>query len=240
MKFKGSLEELKSAIDAISFLGDWTAESGGKFCFRSKTGAVLNWWSSTGTITCQGDKDDSQRLDSLLESQLNGGNPMPKPNVTLKSRIFVVHGHDTTAREQLELVLHRLGLEPFILMNSSGGTKTIIEALEQHIGKNAESDVGIVLVTPDDMGYSKRDGEKEVKARARQNVILEMGMLFASLTRQRCVLLVKGYVELPSDAQGVIYIPFNDHVKETVPKLSERLQQNGITITAEQISKASM
>ena len=117
---------------------------------------------------------------------------------------------------------------------------TIIEALEQQIGKNAQSDFGIILMTPDDMGYAKKDGEKEAKARARQNVILEMGMLLASLTRSRCAVLVKGFVDQPSDTQGIIYFHFNDHVKEVVPKLCERLQANGIPISAEQISKASM
>ena len=38
-----------------------------------------------------------------------------------KPKAFVVHGHDIVAREQLELVLHRLGLEPFVLANSGGG-----------------------------------------------------------------------------------------------------------------------
>lgn len=116
---------------------------------------------------------------------------------------------------------------------------TIIESFESEIGKNARSDFGIVLMTPDDKGYAVRDGDKEIKPRARQNVILEMGMLLASLTRERVAILVKGYVDQPSDAQGIIYIPFNTHVKETVPKLSDRLNSCGITLTAEQISRAT-
>jgi predicted nucleotide-binding protein len=51
-------------------------------------------------------------------------------------QIFIVHGHDTEARDQLELALHRLGLEPFVLMNSTSEGKTIIEALEGRIGKD--------------------------------------------------------------------------------------------------------
>jgi predicted nucleotide-binding protein len=70
-------------------------------------------------------------------------------------------------------------------------------------------------------------------------VILEMGMLLSSLTRANVAILVKGYVELPSDAAGIIYLHFNDHVKEVVPKLAERLQLSGIALTPEQISRAS-
>ena len=55
--------------------------------------------------------------------------------------------------EQLELVLRRLGLDPYILQNNDGGSKTLIEALEQQIYKAAT--FGIVLLTPDDFGYPK-------------------------------------------------------------------------------------
>jgi predicted nucleotide-binding protein len=56
---------------------------------------------------------------------------------------------------------------------------TIIESLEKKIGKQGEARFGIVLLTPDDVGYAKRDGEKEANARPRQNVVLEMGMLLS-------------------------------------------------------------
>jgi Predicted nucleotide-binding protein containing TIR-like domain len=115
-------------------------------------------------------------------------------------------------------------------MNTAGGGMMIIESLERKIGKAGESRFGIVLLIPDDVGYAKRDGEKEAKPRARQNVIMEMGMLLSSLARERVAILVKGFVELPSDAAGIIYLHFNGHVKEVVPKLAERLQAYGIPL----------
>jgi len=51
------------------------------------------------------------------------------------SQIFVVHGRDHDSRDQLELVLRRLGLEPFILQVTGGGGDTLIESLERMIGK---------------------------------------------------------------------------------------------------------
>jgi predicted nucleotide-binding protein with TIR-like domain len=38
-------------------------------------------------------------------------------------KIFVVHGHDREALDQLELVLRRFGLEPFILQNAANARK---------------------------------------------------------------------------------------------------------------------
>jgi predicted nucleotide-binding protein len=154
-----------------------------------------------------------------------------------KSTIFVVHGRDNESRDQLELILRRLGLEPFVLQITGGGGDTLIQALERMIGKTAQSSLGIVLATPDDVGYLK-DHQTEAQPRARQNVIMEMGMLLASLTRARCAILVKGFVELPSNMGGVITIGFNDHVRETVPKLVQRLQEAGYRLDPSAIGRA--
>lgn len=235
MKFHGSPEELKKKIEASGVPGQWPVVSEERIQFRSQRGTVLNWWKSTGTISFQGPETDRQALEAVL----NKDAPMAVSSDSQKNKIFIVHGHDATAREQLELILHKLGLDPFILMNTSGDGLTIIEALESQIGKKPSAEFGIVLMTPDDVGYAKRDGEKEAKPRARQNVILEMGMLMSSLTRERVAILVKGFIEVPSDAHGVIYLHFNDHVKEVVPKLADRLRKAGMPITPEQIANAS-
>jgi predicted nucleotide-binding protein len=154
-------------------------------------------------------------------------------------KIFVVHGHDQTSREQLELILHKLGLEPFVLANSSGGGLTIIEALEEEIGKEGNSKFGIVLLTPDDLGYSKLEDASKAQPRARQNVVLEMGMLISAVGRRNTVILKKGHLEVPSDANGILYLGYNDHVKETVPRLVDRLKAAGFEIDINKITNAA-
>jgi predicted nucleotide-binding protein len=89
------------------------------------------------------------------------------------------------------------------------------------------------------MGYLKDDGIDEAKPRARQNVILELGMLLSSLTRERVAILQKGIVELPSNLDGVLYLPFNDHVKDVVPKLVQRLRDAGFNLDPAKIADAS-
>jgi len=157
--------------------------------------------------------------------------PITTINQSVTETIFVVHGHDVLAREQLELVLHQLGLNPFILASTGGGGLTIIEALEENIGLDSNRiRFGIVLLTPDDRGYLEKDGQDSAEPRARQNVVLEMGMLISSLGRSNVAILKKGHLEVPSDASGIIYIPFNYHVKETVPKLCDRFRDAGFDI----------
>jgi predicted nucleotide-binding protein len=126
-----------------------------------------------------------------------------------------------------------------VLQNTDGGGLTLIEQLESMIGKNAASSFGIVLLTPDDIGYARADGESQAKPRARQNVIMEMGMLLASLTRERVAILVKGFVEHPSDIGGIVYFTYKDHVKEVIPKLIGRFEGAGIKLDPKAIAGAS-
>ncbi|EMX5816392.1 nucleotide-binding protein [Salmonella enterica] len=201
--------------------------------FTLPGGAIINLY-PTGSVNVQGSTLARQTTEKIIAARLEEHTaPLPA------ERIFIVHGHDEKAREQLELVLHRFGIpEHFILQNTAGNGLTIIEELEKQIGGRG-CDFGIVLLTPDDYGYAKRDGEISVQPRARQNVVLEMGMLLAALGRERVVVLKKQHLELPSDAAGILYLPFNEHVKETVPRLAQRLMNAGFTIPADRIARAA-
>ncbi len=235
-KFHGTIGELKAAVSNCNLTGEWLENSQANiYNFRARTGEILNWWPSKGTLQFQG-KNQNQ-FETALSMQL--GNPIPPAatTVTSSAKIFIVHGHDREARDQLELILMRLGLQPFILQNADGGSRTIIEALEQNI--YGEAAFGIVLLTPDDYGYPKSGTEADRQPRARQNAILEMGMVMASLSRSRMVILKKGALEMPSDAAGILYIEFNDHVREIVPKLAQRLQAAGFDIDPQKIAAAS-
>ena len=63
---------------------------------------------------------------------------------------------------------------------------------------------------PDDIGASEKHRD-DLKLRARQNAIFELGYFFRALGRQRVGILLKGDLELPSDIQGVVYVPMDDN-----------------------------
>lgn len=241
-KFKDTLEHLKEFIEASGFVGDWSSEGAGKYVLRSRNGGVLNWWGATGTLQFQGEPNDLARLEAAFgDSALSPEELRSVPiSIQEKQQIFIVHGHDTDALDQLELALLRLSLKTFILKNTSGGTKTIIEALEGQIGRDFRSDFGIVLMTPDDIGYLQTDGPDHAEPRPRQNAVLETGMLLSSLTRSRMAILVKGHIELPSDLNGIIQFRYNNHVKEIIPKLCQRLQEAGFALDSNQIAAAAL
>jgi predicted nucleotide-binding protein len=250
LKFKGTREDLVGKIQSLGYSIE-VRDTGNAIQIKTMDGAILNWYSSTGTVNYQGDTTASAQLKARLEpilgiSTSQSFTPVPAntdvapAKVEAKGKVFVVHGHDQTSREQLELILHKLGLDPFVLQNTGGAGLTIIEALEQEIGPNsAEVKFGIVLLTPDDFGYSKTDGADKAQPRARQNVVLEMGMLLSSIGRKNVAILKKGHVDVPSDAQGILYLGFNDHVKEVVPRLVDRLTNAGFVLDPSNITKAS-
>ncbi len=237
-KFFGTIDELIQSVKNAKIVGKWDKKNNDgniSHQFKGRTGEVLNWWPSKGTLTFQG--ENKETFENILMPLLQGTEPVTIPTSTDNKKIFIVHGHDSDARDQLELALMRLGLEPFILQNSNSDGKTLVEALEKNIYK--ESAFGIVLMTPDDYGYSKDNGETEKEPRARQNVILEMGMVMARLGRDKMAILKKGVLELPSDTDGIVRIDFNNHVKEIVPKLVQRLQAAGFEIDPAKIAEAS-
>ena len=261
-KFRGDFAELEIRVSALGYVGEWS-EDDGKWAFRSEDGAILNWWPSTGTLQIQGPKVASTKLrEALLGSladdpptgvelgskaadadcpgQSSNVGPTRSSSGQESKRVFVVYGHDVVACEQLELVLRRLDLDPFVLGNASGSGLTIVEALEREIvAPSGGKRFGIVLLTPDDMGFSQGDGPEKAEPRARQNVVMEMGMLIAAFGRPRVAILKKGHVEVPSDANGIIYLSFNNHVTEAAPRLCQRLREAGFELSPDSIAKAS-
>lgn len=155
----------------------------------------------------------------------------PAPSVASESKVFIVYGHDKASRDELELLLLRLKIQPVILSNLAPDGKTIIEALMA----NAEVSYAVVLLTPDDEGHPS--GKPDLKKfRARQNVVLELGMFLMKLGRERVAILYKGTLEKPSDIDGLIYIPYTNAVSEAKNKLAAALQKAGFFIDIEALS----
>jgi predicted nucleotide-binding protein len=122
------------------------------------------------------------------------------------NEVFVVHGHDTELKVAVARMIEGLGLKATILHEQPNQGRTIIEKLEAH---SINAAYAIVLLTPDDIGYAK-DKPAEAKLRARQNVVLELGLFVGLIGRAKVCALVKGTLERPSDIDGVLYIEVDD------------------------------
>lgn len=205
------------AIEGVVRLGN---DSGTQI--RIAGGAVVNVYDK-GTYLPQGGNPE---LKKAVKEILDNAEASPKSLAS--NEIFVVYGHDRNARNELELMLRRWRLEPLLLDQLPSGGDTIIEKLAKY---TAKSGYAIVLATPDDEGNLRGKSDKK-SLRARQNVVLELGMVLAKLGRERVAILVQEppQMEPPSDISGLVYIPFKDDVAEAESNLRRELVNAGYSI----------
>lgn len=153
----------------------------------------------------------------------------PSNNFDPKS-VFIVHGHNHEAKNELELFLKELGLKPIVLHREADEGQTIIEKFERH------SNVGfaLVLLTPDDTVVQPQAGsgtQEGVERRARQNVIFEFGYFVGRLGRNRVCCIHQQPVTLPSDLSGLIYKPFKAHIEEVKFAVMKELKAAGYQVS---------
>lgn len=141
------------------------------------------------------------------------------------NKVFLVHGHDSAARESVARFLERQGIEAVILHEQAAGGRTIIEKLEHY----ADVDFAIVLLTPDDIGGVKTSDSSNLQYRARQNVILELGFFLGTLGRDKVCALYQGPLELPTDYLGVCYVRLDDGGGWRL-KLAKELREAGFNV----------
>lgn len=122
-----------------------------------------------------------------------------RDNNRQKKKVFIVHGHDDSLKNEISAFLTNLELVPIILHEQANMGKTIIEKLEYY----TDVDYAIILYTPCDIGGKK---DEEQNFRARQNVVFEHGFLMSKLGRNNISVIKKGNVELPNDITGTVYV----------------------------------
>ncbi|NRQ42121.1 nucleotide-binding protein [Rheinheimera sp. YQF-2] len=138
-------------------------------------------------------------LNKLILESEGQGKQQAFINSNTLDKVFLVHGHDEAAVQQVARSLEKLGLEVIILHEQINEGKTIIEKFE-HFSK--KTGFAVVLMTPDDVGGVN---SQNLSHRARQNVVLELGYFVGLFGRDRVFILKKENVEIPSDYMGVVY-----------------------------------
>lgn len=140
------------------------------------------------------------------------GSIMPDPK-----KVFIIHGRNTKARDELGIFVRSLGLSPINFMDlraSMGGTPTVAEIVER--GMDQAQGV-IALITADeyaavrpDFRYPHDQFDEIQRWQARPNVIFEAGMAFGR-DRKRVVFVLLGNPKLFTDVAGIhVLRPNND------------------------------
>ncbi|WP_276979334.1 nucleotide-binding protein [Flavobacterium filum] len=143
--------------------------------------------------------------------------------------VFIVHGHDKSLKNELQIFLSEIGLQPIVLHRKEDEGLTIIEKFEKH----SNVPYAFVLLTPDDIGFDFKENNKDDKNRkkeyrARQNVIFELGYFVGKLGRGNVCCIYKKGVTLPNDISGLIYKEVNESLDDIGYKLIKELRKAGL------------
>jgi len=120
-----------------------------------------------------------------------------------KRKVFIVHGRNNAAKQEVSRFIERQGIETIILHEQANAGMTIIEKIEHY---SNDADFALVLYTACDHGRGVHETRFPPKNRARQNVVFEHGYLMAKLGRENVCALVQGDIEVPNDISGVVYV----------------------------------
>lgn len=142
-------------------------------------------------------------------------------------KVFVIHGHDGAAASDIAHFLKEAGLEPVILHREvDGGITTVLAKFEKY----ANTEYAIVLLTPDDVAYARRDGPERTEYRARQNCLFEFGFFLSDIGHAHICCVCHEDVVLPSDIAGIMPKRFKKDVGEIRYSLLKELQAAGYDV----------
>lgn len=167
-------------------------------CFIDDGPAYWHRLTSTGRIA----------LRTYIEShpKLGFENANNRIEHIMSNKVFIVHGHDDDMKSSVARVLEKLNIEPIILSEQPNQGRTIIEKFEDE----SNVDYAVVLLSDKD-DHGSEITSNQLKPRARQNVILELGYFIGKLGRNRVFVLKKNDVEIPSDILGVVYTEYDNN-----------------------------
>lgn len=151
-------------------------------------------------LLSQAVKSLQENLDEIAEVSKESSDEISSKQPTSK-KVFVVHGRDEAAKHSVARYLDQIGLDPVILHEQANKGRTIIS---KFVEEASGTDFAVVIMSPDDRGGM---AGADVRPRARQNVVFELGFFIGALGANRVAALVLGDLEIPSDFDGVVYIP---------------------------------
>ena len=196
-------ELLKRLFDNTAIAEQYTEFYGGSYNMMATFEERVGYYRRDVNKRIDRLKGILEQLDIIPEPLADSlDSSSPKSTLENNNAVFIVHGQDKGVKYEVARFVDKLGLEAIILDEKPGIGRTIIEKFEDYASKVG---FAIVLLTPDDVGAPK-DRQHDLKPRARQNVIFEIGYFFKGLGRGRVCAMSTEDVEIPSDLNGVSYV----------------------------------
>ena len=141
-------------------------------------------------------------IQQLEDAKRSSNSSVPAAPRQWSRKVFVVHGRDESAKNEVALFLRKIGLEEIILHQRPNRGRNLLTKFQEE----AEgASFAIILMTADDNGGLV---DEPLRKRARQNVVFELGYFIGKLGTPRVAALVVPDLEKPSDFDGICWIDF--------------------------------
>jgi hypothetical protein len=154
-------------------------------------------------------------IDQIFEIRSNSELAMPANAGAPKHRVFVSHGRAPAWREVQAYIEKDLGLQTVELAQEPNQGRTVLTKLSE---VSDQFDSAVIVMTADDLDASGQ-------ARARENVIHEIGFFQGKYGLARICLLHEEGTSIPSNIHGLVYAPFpHDLVSTSFGLLTRELR----------------
>ena len=155
----------------------------------------------------------AREIDHILELRANSELAAPEANID--SKIFISHGRANDWREVQEYIERDLEINTLELAQEPNCGRTILQKLEE---ESSKCNFAVIVMTGDDLD---EDGNK----RARENVMHEIGYFQGKFGLSSVCLLHEEDTSIPSNIQGLVYIPFpKGYIRATFGVLMRELK----------------
>jgi predicted nucleotide-binding protein len=147
-------------------------------------------------------RSDIERMRPASAAKARPVEQTSPPEPTASRKVFVVHGRDENAKNEVTLFLKKIGLEDIVLHQRPNRGRNLLTKFQEE----AEgASFAVILMTPDDDGGLAGGAQRK---RARQNVVFELGFFIGKFGTPRVAALIVPGVEKPSDFDGICWIEF--------------------------------
>lgn len=141
-------------------------------------------------------RDIDQVFEIRAHSEL--AEPAAAARPAIVKRVFISHGRSKDWYEVQAYIEKDIGLRTIELAQEPNAGRTVIEKLE---ASASACDSAVIVMTGDDI-------DADGLAKARENVMHEIGYFQAKYGRARVCLLHEEEVNIPTNLSGVVYVPF--------------------------------
>jgi hypothetical protein len=139
-----------------------------------------------------------------------------------KQQVFISHGHKEDWRQAQQFLKDDLGVSVVEFNQSAYRGRTIIQHLES---LSDRCSYALIVMTGEDLVQAN-------EIRSRENVVHEIGFFQGRFGTERVAILHEDGVHVPSNLQGVIYIPYQQgHIDRAFPALARELNEAGIAVS---------